>query len=658
MGCFKSKKIPMRFVTLCLFASAMLVLSGCGGDSAPAPSTDTAPAAAPGPESSAGGMDPTMEGPSGESEASLPPEGPPGEGASAEALAAPSSGEGEMYAGGEPGMEMDMAMESGLGMEPGMDPGMDPGMEMEMGMPGEGDTYIDELTFATVGGQKNSPSEGMLAGLSGLLSGAGGLVKGSSRPLSLRDMANQAFMGGDEELALRLLHAHLAAEFDTAGAAYDDVRFSKALREPTWLVRWGTSIHVRGDSLTDTHPIIENMPSPITIPNRGAGQGGMRNNRAGGEAAMESLGAMGEMQESASGRGAAAAAPFSASTQIDQDLQKKLGLVAEYTGKNFDSRFADGSFGYGFVTAMASAQADVPQPPAGNRRTGGMEGMMHGEMEGMMEEEMAGMAAGALGMPAMDPASTVRGMPSPDSLRNRMTDPNRLSAGMDEPGMEGEMSMEAMEGMLPPGVAPPRAAGGQLPGQPAQTTYSPTYPRWRPGIVSLGEMSQQDALELAKKEGIQFLLHFDVSVQDKKNRTMVRVINVVTGDTVVVSKKMDNVEVYRLVQAKRTTEREFVEEIISEMFTVIDEKCKVEPMIKLTPEIAKQRIAALLQEAPGFDFSGMAEVRLFQFLGLLQENEVASALHLFGGDDALTMMYAMPERRREIVLRELGISGN
>ncbi|WP_145353513.1 hypothetical protein [Roseimaritima multifibrata] len=638
----------MRFVTLCLFASAILVQSGCGGDSAPAPSTDTAPAAAPGPESSDGGMDPTMEGPSGESAAMLPPEGPPGEGASAEALAAPSSGEEEMYAAGEPGMEMDMGMEPGLGMEPGM--------EMRMGMPGESDTYIDELTFATVGGQKNSPAEGMLAGLSGLLSGAGGLVKGSSRPLSLRDMANQAFMGGDEALALRLLHAHLAAEFDTAGAAYDDVRFSKALREPTWLVRWGTSIHVRGDSLTDTHPIVENMPSPITIPNRGAGQGGMRNNRAGGEAAMESLGAAGEMLEPASRRGAAA--QFSPSNQIDQNLKKKLGLVAEFTGKNFDSRFADGSFGYGFVTAMASAQADAPQPPAGNRRPGGMEGMMHGEMEGMMEEEMAGMSAGALGMPAMDPASTVRGMPSPDSLRNRMTDPNRLSAGMNEPGMEGEMSMQAMEGMLPPGAAPPRAAGGQHPGQPAQTTYNPAYPRWRPGIVSLGEMSQLDALELAKKEGIQFLLHFDVSVQDKKNRTMVRVLNVTTGDTVVVSKKMDNVEVYRLVQAERTTEREFVEEIISEMFTVIDEKCKVEPMIKLTPEIAKQRIAALLQEAPGFDFSGMAEVRLFQFLGLLQENEVAGALHLFGGDDALTMMYAMPERRREIVLRELGISGN
>jgi hypothetical protein len=49
----------------------------------------------------------------------------------------------------------------------------------------------------------------------------------------------------------------------------------------------------------------------------------------------------------------------------------------------------------------------------------------------------------------------------------------------------------------------------------------------------------------------------------------------------------------------------------------------------------------------------MAEVRLFQSQGLLNEEQAAAAMHLLGGDDALVLLYGMPAERREIVLREI-----
>ncbi|QEG42292.1 hypothetical protein [Roseimaritima ulvae] len=616
-------------------------LVGCGGSPDPAPAADSSTSADPTTPPGPGEMDPAaMESPEMGSEEMMAGE----QGMSPAAMPGDAGGGEDAYMNSE--MEASAAMGSSAAMEEAYMTGgeaMYPGGAM--GMPGGGRPAAGDPLAANLSrGVQTQLAERLLTAVQ-----AASSTKTAEKTPTMRDRANEAFVGSDEALALRFLYAHMVSEYDQAIGTFGSVSFSPALREPVWWLRWGVSLHVRADDLEAPHPIVKGMSSPL--PERSATRGGYGNRgrtgasprgaspaAAPGMEGMEGMGmegmegmGMGGSQPRSSSPGAPGVSP-----QVDETLYKSLGLISEQVGAQLDTRFQNGSFGRGFQgVEVAPAAAPLPRSMRVDQRTG--ERIQEPSMSSDAQYEMA-----ASGMP---PGS----MQEPGAVA--------MSGGMEESEM---MMMESMQGQpgMPgpgpgvggPGAGRPGAAGAAAPAAP---TFQPDLPRWRPGLAFLGELPLTESLEKAQENGLQFVLHFDVVVQGKKTRTIIRVVNVADGDTVVASKKLDNVECYKLVEAERTTEAEYVAEVVAPMFEVVEEKLSVVPMPKLTSQQALGRVAALLESAPDFDWHSMAELRLFQSQGLLDEEQVSAAMHLFGGDDALVLLYGLPAERREIVSRRL-----
>ena len=623
----------MRWSTnflLAMWGLAACLAGGCGGSAEPTPANSVASNAAADANPAAGGSgsapaaDPMASG-----ETGMPDEpGASGAGAS-------SSGPSEMP------MPMDdyggSSTEDPYGGDsmPASEDYEQSMMENNYGDEGYGpDSYGAE----GYGGQA-APPKGMLGSLTGGLQAqlqsflgpallSAGAKSQSPKRSSLREMANEAFVGGDEALARKYLHAHMASEYESAGGAFEEVAFSPILRTPLWMMRWGVAMHVRGDAADGPHPIVENMSSPLGAAGGAmAGRRGLANPSLAAGSSMEPMGGMEEMGMPGQGAGMASSAVGSPDAQ--RAFETNLGLVGETVGTMFDARFNDGTFGRGFLGTAATMAAPPVVANAGfDADQAAMSAMYSGE--GEMDEAAIDQRRRPGGMEAIE------GMP-----------------GGPPAGMSDAMMGQEARGDIP---QVGRAAGGnRAGGAPISLSpqFNPELPRWRPGIAYLGEVPITEALAKAKEADLQFLLFFDVSVQAQKNRTIVKVLNVADGKTVVTSKKLDNVEAFKLAQAERQTEREYVNEVVSDMFTVVDEKLKVTPLAKLTPDVAKRRVASLLETAGRFDWASMAEVRLFQYQQLLSEDETATAMHLFGGDDALILMYGTPDERREVALREM-----
>ncbi len=424
-----------------------------------------------------------------------------------------------------------------------------------------------------------------------MLSSAGA-VKPEKVP-SFRELANSTFTAGQEAMALNYLYAHMITEYERAGNVFEDVMFSPTLRSPVWQIRWGVSFHVRGDS-DDPFPIVTGMDSPL--PERVAGGMGMAGRMGGRWAGGQSDGPGGGM-ESGSGPGSGGERATDFGGGVRGRFHQNLGLVAELIGSHFESQFSAGHFGNGFRNVIAEPEDESDLPD---------------QFDGFNAEQFAG---------AME-----------------------MAEGMDELEIDPRRRPNAMA--LPAGMAEGVTEGG-----PADAAGLPATmdARLRPGLPFVGEMPLQDALEKAKEDGIDYLLHVEVSIQSKKNRSSVRVVSVADQKTIVASKKLDNVEAYRAAKAERMDERAYVDEILGDMFAIVEERLKTVPLPNLSPDVAKRRIGTLLESRYAFDLASMAEVRLYQYQELLTEEEAADALYLFAGKEGLSYIFALPETRREAI---------
>lgn len=249
--------------------------------------------------------------------------------------------------------------------------------------------------------------------------------------------------------------------------------------------------------------------------------------------------------------------------------------------------------------------------------------------------------------------------------------------GAGEPGSEAYAEMSGATGefssemMATEGIVSSEMASRGFPGQPGSgmgggdaaspqltqqqpSVPAPELPRWRPGIVFVGRINHSDALLKAQERSLDFLIHFDVAVRTSqagsaKNVTRLRIYDVTSGKTVVVSKAIDNFEVYKLADADRKSERESVEEVLSSVFTVLDEKLVMKPMPRLDAEAAKKRVISLIELASQEPLRALAEIRLYQWQQAIDEGHVATAFHMAGGDDALSILHGLPEARREVL---------
>ena len=433
--------------------------------------------------------------------------------------------------------------------------------------------------------------------------------------------SEQAFTAGNLPVALQLYFGHIVAEYEQAAEAINAVRYSRALLRPVWHSRWGVSMMVRGDSSDDEYKPIEvgfatgrtkdalrnarGRRGALASRSRGGGGGGggdiidYSDDDYGGDDI--DYGSEGEVDY-----GPVAGAPRRGQQEqpaveirtLDEATRARfkqvLGLVATKVDQEFVIRYRDGLFG------MALKDADdysPPPPPTGARGFGG--------------RPMGGLPPGAVG------ARQAALEPTPYSQK-RMADLARYAPA--------DLSM------------------------------------WTPGIVVLGEGSSQEITKVAQEQGIDLLLHFDVILKPGPDETVqnlsrCRVVHVASGKAVGVSKAFDSAEAERLVDFERTTEEEYVADQLQNLLDIIDEKLAVSDMPPLTPEVAKRRVGALIGNPGTPPLRTLAEIRMYQARGLLDEADVESAFEIIAGDDGLVLLHG-PLEQRLAVVRRMATGGN
>jgi len=454
------------------------------------------------------------------------------------------------------------------------------------------------------------------------------------RPL-LKQQVEHAFRTGRMATAMELFFGHLVVNYDAASADLDSVKYSPVLKRPVWQTRWAVSLAVRGDQVTSKSPILEDK--------------GAMNSRAysmdygSGFDEMDSNGYQADTPDGA-------AATEMLSSNADEILQESLGLVATVTAEQFTQRFSDGFFG----PALASI---IPKPVVESPNADTVDGAADPTNGRSM-----GNGRTRAGQPGRDRHMDDRMGRPRDSMEEYGLDEygedeygldeygldeyGHDEYGHDELGQQGAGQSDQNETSL---KADPRLfelAGGIEP-----------FPMWQPGLVFLGEMSSAEAIEMAQKNKIDFLLHFDVMLKDIRNPrnpnadgytqniSRCRLIRGDDGKTITISKPMDNLE---LARQKRTS-REYIDEQMGNLFTVIDRQLALLDMPSLSPEIVTRRVTALMAGRDAKNLETMAEIRYYQLKGLLSQEDAEKAFYLLGSDDGLKMLYATEEDKLEVI---------
>jgi hypothetical protein len=512
---------------------------------------------------------------------------------------------------------------------------MEMSMSMEMGMGMEG-MYGGQVPSGP--DAKNAIDGGILTALSGIdLSAfsapiAGGLPTG---PI-LKGQADQAFQSGYQSTAMNLYYAHMIVEFDDAKAAFNQIKYSKALRRPLWQVRWGASINVKLDGVTE--------PRPITASAAGNNQPGMGMENAGYDPSVDGQMMMDDqmMQMGPGGPGMrggppgmrggpgmpagvpGAQPPPVPQTNVPELMEKNLGLVATITVDEFNKRQQAGSFG----RAISTFKTIEPEKPAGNVQPG-------------------------FNQPGFNQPGFNPGFNSDPSQGGY--DPS-VDPRMGEMQMGSEYDSMDMQGMGMGGQAMAKAAPPPISIGPAPVIpSSDLLPMWAPGMEFVGEGRSAEMIAKAKENGIDFLLHFEVIAKRYGRSTDVQTIcrcqlvNVSNGKLLIMSKAMDNVEAMQLTRAGRGNNDEYVREQIAALWGMVDQHMLITELPPVTADIAKKRVAMLVAAPARDKLQSLAEVRMFESRGLLTPDEVVAVFDIIGGDDAIQLLYAPIEERRQIV---------
>jgi hypothetical protein len=409
----------------------------------------------------------------------------------------------------------------------------------------------------------------------------------------LQTEAEVAFQAGNQGLARELMFGHMAAEYQDALVSLQTVKYSPLLRRPVWNIRFGVSMALRSsDGLTDPQPIREGK-TPLT--------GGIVRRPRGGDGGQEMDMAAQMEAEMRNGRGNAGP---------EADMAMEMDRMA---------------------TEMAGGTAGGLRPPTLNpgfpQRT-------------MLSQEVGTKLDQSLGLVAEVLASEF----------NR-----RFGSGDFGPILTHVVApvvvvAPAFGGVNPPPVAPTPGMTEALNLALAETGNP--LPMWQPGIVFLGEGTPEELLPLAQASQIDFVFHFDVVLKAGRNNSVqnvsrCRLVQVATQKALVLSKSMDSLEAAQLASTGRMGERAYVEEQMSSLFATMDREIKVVELPKLSPEVARGRIAKLIASSSPRSLQTLAEIRLYQARGLIDEKEVEIAFDLVGGVDALLMIHGPHNDRLE-----------
>ena len=115
------------------------------------------------------------------------------------------------------------------------------------------------------------------------------------------------------------------------------------------------------------------------------------------------------------------------------------------------------------------------------------------------------------------------------------------------------------------------------------------------------------------------------------------------------SKGMDNREAAQLAAAVLIWEKAYVEDQLESLLAIVDQKVTAIEMPPLTPDVARNRVASLMQGASTPSLRTLAEIRLYQALGLIDDAEVEIAFEIVGGPEALMILHGPPKEKLAMV---------
>ncbi len=406
--------------------------------------------------------------------------------------------------------------------------------------------------------------------------------------------AEQAFAAGNQALALELMCGHIATEYDEARVAISMVKFSPTLKRPVWNERWAVSIAVRGsEDVSDPKPIREGTTAPGRA--TASSGGGYPSGYTGGD----------------SGGG---------DEQRQREMEEQARSAAEsYGGPDGNPSMASAAVPRATVREMLSSEAATTMD----------------ENLGLVADVIAEEFAERFGRGDFGSLFTTIAAPE-------MTD--------------------SLSPVPPPATPLPPTPRVSAELDEALSDASGAAPMWRPGLTYLGSGSSAEIIPLAKSENIDFLLHFDVLLKPGRddsvqNVSRCRLYNMATGKQLALTKSIDSVEAAQLISTGRAAnERAYIKDQIASLTGIIDRDAKAVAMpTTLTADVAKRRVAALIGGPSSKTLRTLAEIRLYQSLNLLTQQDVEMAFDIIGGPEGLMLLHG-PYDERLLIARKWAVA--
>ncbi|MGN6545047.1 MAG: hypothetical protein ACTHK7_08370 [Aureliella sp.] len=171
-----------------------------------------------------------------------------------------------------------------------------------------------------------------------------------------------------------------------------------------------------------------------------------------------------------------------------------------------------------------------------------------------------------------------------------------------------------------------------------------------PGLLYVGTGTVAELSEKAQQEGIDFLFLFEVSVKAARgvihNDTRLRLVATKDGSALGATSTLNNLKVDRAMATK--SESDDVEKQISNIFRKVD-PIKLTDMPKLEPVHAQARIKSLIEKKPASVLQTLMEIKLFQSMGLLNEEESSAAYQLAIGGAGVALSKGTLEDRQFVL---------
>lgn len=331
---------------------------------------------------------------------------------------------------------------------------------------------------------------------------------------------------------------------------------------------------------------------------------------------------------------------------------------------------------YGGSVFPIGAAQNLPGRGPGGAAPGGLGagGMAGGEMPGgaMGDASGPGGAGGAPTNKVLQELTGELGSRVVGQLRERMTrgDFGQTMALLSQAGATARGAAGAGSAVdaepaggdpaLAQGMPDPAAAGGFDAGAPLGGGRLAEAVPLSPGIVFLGLANPKELRAKAQQAGVDVVCVFSIALtaipkqQLLKNETKIRVHDLVQSKPLYESKALNNIQV-QIERIERKSEQDSVDRELDSLFAFIDANWHLGPLpAGLNADNVLNRLRGLLGQSPENPLPLLAEARMYQTRGLLQDNHfLVVCQKLVGNEAGAQLVNGTAEEKLDLVTKWL-----